>query len=262
MNKTRMWAVVVKDWRELSRTKQTLLPVVMLPVVFALLLPATLIAAANQPQALSSIGFTEAWLSAMPGHVVADPTRAMVEFVLAPVFLMIPMVIATVLATASFVGEKERDTLEGLLFTPLTDRELVISKILATWIPAVAVTWGSALIYTAVVSALAKPWQHGWVFPNGTWLVLVGLIAPLAAFFAIGCIVLISHRAATLQGAQAVAGLLVLPVILLIMSQVAGVVAFDAKLVFAVGLVLIFANLMVFWFAVYRFDRDRIVTRL
>ena len=94
------------------------------------------------------------------------------------------------------------------------------------------------------------------------WLTLVGLIAPLAAFFAIGCIVLISHRASTLQGAQAVAGLLVLPVILLIMSQVAGMAVFDASMVLIVGIGLIVADVAVFWLAVSRFDRDRIVTRL
>ncbi|MCL3837120.1 ABC transporter permease subunit [Aeromicrobium duanguangcaii] len=262
MNARRVRALMVKDWIELRRNRQTLSPVLMLPIVFALLLPATMIAATRQPEALARLDFINSYLESLPPAIAADPTRAMVEYFMAPIFLMIPVVVATVLATAAFVGEKERDTLEGLLFTPLTDRELVIGKILVSWIPAVTVTWLSTVIYTAVVAMFARPWQDGWVFPNATWLVLVGVIAPLVSFFAIGCIVLISHRASTLQGAQAVAGLLVLPVILLIMSQATGAMAFDRGVVVVVGVLAAIGDLVVFHLAVRRFDRDRVVTRL
>ncbi len=262
MNARRVRAVVRKDWIELSRNRQTLLPIVLLPIVFALLLPATLIVATRQPETLAELGFLNSYLDALPAHIAADPTRGMIEFFMAPFFLMIPMVVATVLATAAFVGEKERDTLEGLLFTPLTDRELVIGKILVSWIPAVLVTWLSTVIYAVVVAALARPWQDGWFFPNWVWIVLVGVIAPLVSFFAIGCIVLISHRSSTLQGAQAVAGLLVLPVILLIMSQAAGALAFDSRVVVVIGALAAVGDIAMFHLAVRRFDRDRVVTRL
>ncbi|GAA3525171.1 ABC transporter permease [Aeromicrobium flavum] len=262
MNPTRVRALVAKDWIELRRNRQTLLPVVLLPIVFALLLPTTLISATKRPEALERLGFIDSYLVGLPDAIAADPTRAMVEYFMAPIFLMIPIVVATVLATAAFVGEKERDTLEGLLFTPLTDRELVIGKILVSWIPAVAVTWLSTAIYALVVAALARPWEDGWGFPNGTWLALVAVIAPLVSFFAIGCIVLISHRASTLQGAQAVAGLLVLPVIVLILSQAMGALAFDRRVVVVIGVVAGLGDLVVFHLAVRRFDRDRVVTRL
>lgn len=262
MNAGRIRALVAKDWIELRRNRQTLLPIVMLPIVFALVLPSTLIAATSRPDALARVDFLTSYLDGLPRDVAADPTRAVVEYFMAPIFLMIPVVIATVLATAAFVGEKERDTLEGLLFTPLTDRELVIGKILVSWVPAVLVTWLSTGLFALVVTALARPWQDGWLFPNGTWLVLTGVIAPLVSFFAIGCIVLISHRASTLQGAQAVAGLLVLPVIVLIMSQAAGTLAFDGRVVVVVGLLSVVGDLVVFHLAVRRFDRDRVVTRL
>lgn len=258
----RVWALVRKDWLELGRNRQVLLPIALLPVVFALLLPVTLIAATRRPDALARLGFLDAYLETLPVDVAADPTRAVVEYFMAPLFLMIPIVVATVLATASFVGEKERETLEGLLFTPLTDRELIVGKILASWVPAVLVTWLSTASYALLVSAMVRPWEHGWAFPNGTWLALVLVLAPLVSFFAIGCIVLISHRATTLQGAQAVSGLLVLPVVLLVVSQAAGALAFDRRVVVAVGLVAAVGDLFVFHLAVRRFDRDRVVTRM
>lgn len=262
MNAGRIRALVAKDWLELRRNRQVMVPIVLLPVTFALMLPTVLISASKDPEAMERLAFIGSYLDGLPADIAADPTRAMVEFFMAPLFLMIPIVVATVLATAAFVGEKERDTLEGLLFTPLTDRELVIGKILASWLPAVLVTWFSTAVYALVVAALVRPWQQGWAFPNATWLALVVVIAPLVSFFAIGCIVLISHRASTLQGAQAVSGLLVLPVILLIVSQAAGALAFDHRVVLVIGVVAAFGDLVVFHLAVRRFDRDRVVTRL
>lgn len=262
MNGRRVRALVRKDWLELSRNRQTLLPVILLPIVLAFLMPATLLAATLDPEALASIGVLASYLDDLPPELAADPTRAVAQYLLAPVFLMIPVVVATVLATAAFVGEKERDTLEGLLFTPMTDRELVSAKILATLVPSILVTWGSMAIYTVLVNVIARPWRHGWSFPTPTWLVLVAVIAPLISFFAIGCIVLISHRASTLQGAQAVSGLLVLPVILLAVTQLSGDLAFDSRLVVVVGVVAFLGDLVVFDRAVRRFDRDRVVTRL
>lgn len=262
MSGARIRALVLKDWLELARNRQVLLPVVLLPVVFAFALPATLITATRQPETLEQLGFITTYLDGLPPAIAADPTRALVEYFMAPVFLMIPIVVATILATAAFVGEKERDTLEGLLFTPLTDRELVLGKIAVSWVPAVLVTWLSTALYALVVAALARPWRDGWVFPNATWLGLVLVVAPLVSFFALGCIVLISHRASTLQGAQAVAGLLVLPVIVLIVSQAAGALAFDRRVVVAIGVVAALGDVVVFHLAVRRFDRDRVVTRL
>lgn len=53
-----------------------------------------------------------------------------------------------------------------------------------------------------------------------------------------------------------------LPVIILIMSQAAGALAFDGRVVVVVGLLSVVGDLVVFHLAVRRFDRDRVVTRL
>ena len=46
-------------------------------------------------------------------------------------FLMIPVMASSVMAASSFVGEKEKHTLETLLYSPLSLKQLFQSKILA-----------------------------------------------------------------------------------------------------------------------------------
>ena len=60
----------------------------------------------------------------------------MLGYFLAPLFLIIPLMVAAIVGAESFVGEKERHTLEGLLYTPATDLELYAGKVLAGAVPA------------------------------------------------------------------------------------------------------------------------------
>jgi ABC-2 type transport system permease protein len=56
--------------------------------------------------------------------------------------------------------------------------------------------------------------------------------------------------------------MLFLPVIVLIISQTVGALAFDRRVVVVIGVTAALGALVVFHPAVRRFDRDRVVTRL
>ncbi len=68
-----------------------------------------------------------------------------------PFLLMIvgflPTSISLVIALETFVGEKERRSLEPLLSTPLTNTELYIGKTLAAMIPPLVSSFGGMLVY-------------------------------------------------------------------------------------------------------------------
>ena len=59
-------------------------------------------------------------------------------YLFAPMYLILPIMVSAVVAADSFAGEKERRTLEALAYTPTTDRELLLAKILGGWIPRLA----------------------------------------------------------------------------------------------------------------------------
>lgn len=68
-----------------------------------------------------------------------------------PFLLMIvgffPISISLVIALETFVGEKERRSLEPLLSTPLTNTELYIGKTLAAMISPLVASIGGMLVY-------------------------------------------------------------------------------------------------------------------
>src|SRR5581483_12001910 len=58
-----------------------------------------------------------------------------------PLFWIVTVALTATIAADSFVGEKERDTIEPLLATPITNGELFFAKLFTAVVPAVVGTW-------------------------------------------------------------------------------------------------------------------------
>ncbi|AZZ48434.1 ABC transporter permease [Rathayibacter rathayi] len=269
MNRRRVTALVQKDFREILRNKQALAPIIVVPILVVTVLPVLVLLLGRNQTLMASINGMQQFLANLPAGIVpadydlAQSTAyAMVIYFFAPIFLLIPVMVASVTASASFVGEKEKRTIEGLLYTPLTNSELVLAKILVSLIPAVLVTWAAFLLYGLVVNLVGYPLFGGLVFPTATWLVSAFVLAPLIAFLAICLIVAVSQRATTVQGAQGTAAFLVLPLVGLVVAQTAGLSLFNLAVAGVGAVVLVLVDLALFFAVVRRFDRERLVTRL
>ncbi|MWB97006.1 ABC transporter permease subunit [Agromyces seonyuensis] len=265
----RVLALARKDWHELARNPQAIAPLIVVPLLLVVLLPAGVILFGANPALTSTVTGLQSFLDHLPEGMLPaglDPSQtivyAVVVYFLAPLFLVIPVMVASVTAASSFVGEKERRTVEGLLYTPLTDRELVFGKVLAAMLPAVGIAWASFLVYAVLVNVLGGPLLGGIFFPTWTWAIIVVLLVPLVAFLATALIVMVSGRATTMQGAQGIAVLVVLPVVAIVVGQATGLLLFDVGIALAAAAVLALLDLAVFGFVVRSVSRERIVTRL
>lgn len=265
----RVRALTRKDLLELVRSPQTLAPLIVVPLVFAVVLPVAVILLGASPALTSTVTGLQAFLDNLPAGIVpeglgTDQTLvyAVLVFFLAPFFLIIPVMGASVIASSSIVGEKERRTIEGLLYTPVTDRELVLAKVLVSAVPSIAMTWMAFGVYTALVGVLAGPMMGGMFFPTPTWWVLMASVVPLVAFLATALVVAVSERSSTTQGAQSLSVLIVFPIIGLVVSQAMGVLMLDTGVALVAAGVLLVADVVAFALVSGRLHRERIVTRL
>jgi ABC-type Na+ efflux pump permease subunit len=183
-------------------------------------------------------------------------------YFLAPMYLVLPQMVASVIAADSFAGERERKTLEALLYTPTTDGELLLAKLLSAWVPAIVVAWGGFVVYAVVVNVAAWPTMGRIFFPNTMWVVLVLWLAPAVAGLGLGATVLISSRAKGFQDAYQLGVIVVLPVLLLAVSQVTGAVFIDVGLVFTLGLILWILDAVLLGLGARTFRRDVLAVKL
>ncbi len=269
MNWHIVWNIAVKDWKEVLQNRTALTSSLILPLVFVVVIPLIII---NLPGSANTGGQSiQTLISMMPPPVreqIAGMSDAQATIVLilgymfAPMFLILPLMIASIIGADSIVGEKERKTLEALLYTPATDRELYLAKLLSAVGPAVALAWVSFVVYILVINAAGAQVMGRVWFPLPHWWPLILWVAPAVATLGMSVIVLISSRVSTFMAAQQMSGLLVLPIVLLVIAQVAGVIYLSVALVFGLGLVLWIIDAALIWLGVKQFSRSNLMARI
>jgi len=263
--------LAVRDLIVVTRSKAMMLPMLIVPLIFVVAIPAAVGLFAPQMAAAGEAGDFEQFLEIMPAPIRETFAGyneaqlivvAILEHLFAPMFLIIPMMVASTIAAGSFVGEKERKTLEALLHTPTTDTELFLGKLLASWVPAFLVGLGTFLLYGLVANLSAWRVMGRIFFPNAMWVALVLWLAPAAAGVGLGTMILISSKVSTFQDAYQLGALVVLPVLLLVFGQVAGVLYLNVLAVMLTGLLLWVIDAAILWFGIRTFRRSEIIARL
>ena len=243
-------------------------PLIVLPVLLMVVFPAVM---TFLPRMMGGAreAFTEMFRN-LPDHVRAEFggfteatwIRVVHTQMLAPLMLLVPFMVANVIAADGFAGERERKTLEPLLYTPATDTELFLAKLLAAWVPAIMIAFGGAAVYAVIVNVMAWPVMQRVFFPDLTWIVMVLWMAPAFAALGLAGMLLVSLRVRGMQEATQLGGLFVLPVIALVVGEVRGAVLLGPGMAIVIGLLVWAIAGAMLLFGVKRFKRTSLVGKL
>ena len=271
MNGKAVQTIVRKDLKVVFQNKGVSIPLIVVPVI-------ALIAAPWVARLVPMLGYLAttdaAWLDnliqRLPGIQAAragyDEVQmfvvALLVYLLAPLYVALPLMVALTIACDSFAGEKERKTLEALLYTPTTDWELLLGKLLSAWLPALGITWGGFLLYTVTANLAAWPVMGRLFFPTTVWVILAVWVAPAMAALGLGAMVLISSRARTFQEATGPAVMVILPGLMLLGSGVLGGMYSSAWVMALLGLGLWIIDAALLWFGRRRFQRTKLALEM
>lgn len=258
-----MW----KDLTAVKRSKAVVLPMLLVPVLLFIVLPAFLGIAARAtasdatPKLLSSLPAPLA--EPLEGLPVQEQLLVLVDgYLLAPLFLIVPLMVSAVLAADAFAGEKERKTLEGLLHLPVSERELFVAKLLTAFVPAVVVSWLGFLAFAVVANGIAWPVMHRVFVPNRLWGIVILWVGPAVAALGLGVMIRVSARARTTQEANQLGGAVILPVVFLAMGQATGLLLVTSLVAFGAGAALWLVALLLIRGGTKRFNRDTLTARV
>lgn len=271
MNTRAITAIIRKDLQVAMQNKGVVLPVIVVPLVMFVFIPWLLgLVPQMAPAGSSDVAEMEEMLKIMPPGLKQELAGYTLEqsiivfflvYMLAPMFLILPLMVSSVLAADSFAGEKERKTLEALLYTPVSDAELFTAKMLGPWIAALVVALGGFVLYA--VNANAAGWASiGKIFfPNLMWIVLMLWVVPAVSWLGMIIMVFVSARAQGFQDAYQMGGMVVLPVLLLVFGQISGVMYFSVGAVLLLGLVVWLVNAGLLWLARRRVSRGMLMAK-
>ncbi|NJC98997.1 MAG: hypothetical protein C3F07_04305 [Anaerolineales bacterium] len=274
MNWRSIWAIARKDLKEVQQNKAAWIPALVLPLIFAIVLP---ILFTVLPQVLPvediqrELGDMETLLKNLPPTIRAifDGLKLeqmfvlyMTAFMLAPLFLIMPLMFSSVVGADSFVGERERKTMEALLYSPATDMELFLGKVLAALIPAISLSWLTYLVYIIVVNVASfNLFGRVW-FPLPTWWPLMFWLTPAFALLGISATVMISARVKTFMEAYQLTGSLVVLVLGLVIGQATGVLYLGVETVMLVGTLIWILDVVLIRAGIRGFKRSMLITKL
>jgi ABC-type Na+ efflux pump permease subunit len=172
-------------------------------------------------------------------------------------FILIPVMTSSVMAASSFVGEKEKSTLETLLYCPLPLKKIFYAKILASFLLSMAVSVFSFTVMMIIVEILFFVFIESIIIPNINWIIILFLVSPAATVISINLIVRNSAKAQSSEEAQQSSLFLVLPVTLLLVTQVSGIIMISSvKLFLLVAAVLAVIAALTFKSSFRRFNYE------
>ena len=95
-----------------------------------------------------------------------------------PLFMIIPVMVSSIITANSVVGEKERKTLETLLYTPISNREFIAAKLFGSVLPGYIPTVAGFIFYFLVVNGISLYFDGVVLVQSPVWIPGIILFAP------------------------------------------------------------------------------------
>lgn len=220
-------ALIKKDIRSITSNKQVLMVMLMVPLALAIVLPSIMVfVTVLVPESASDF---QKLLNLLPASAVEHDQKQMIlplmlNKIMPAFFLMIPIMASSVMAASSFVGEKEKHTLETLLYSPLSLKQLFQSKILAGFSVGMMVSYISFAAMMLVLEIEMLFLTGNVMIPDISWLIIMLFIAPAISLVAIAVTVRGSAKAQTIEEAQQRAVFLIFPILALVRFRIPGII--------------------------------------
>ncbi|HCQ90848.1 MAG TPA: ABC transporter permease [Clostridium sp.] len=237
-------ALIYKDVKDITSSKQVLIPMIIVPLIFVIILPTIVLLLLHfSSDVAKTLKDFDSLISRLPQTYNALTTEQMVltiltNYLFPSFFLLIPIMCSTLLGASSFVGEKEHKTMETLLYTPISIEELFKAKLLGVFIPTYVITLICSIIFGIIINIGGLLYFHKLIFPNIKWVILILYLTPAVAILGLTFTVLISAKSKTFQEAQQLAGLIVLPIILLAVGQITGILLLTNMVLIIIGTII------------------------
>ena len=238
---TGQFALIKKDMRSVISNKQVFAVLLIVPIVLTIALPSIFVfVILFAPDAASDFQKLLDMLPA-PNREYSQQQQIfslILNQIMPSFFLIIPIMASSVMAASSFVGEKEKHTLETLLYSPLSLGRLFQSKILAGFSVGMMISYSSFAAMLLVMELEFFFLTGNLLLPAASWLAIMLLIAPAISLIAIAVTVRSSAKAQTIEEAQQRAVFLIFPILALLIGQFTGIILISAGLLWGVGIVL------------------------
>lgn len=237
--KTAMYAIIKKDFRGVTNNRRLFSALLIVPLFLTIIMPSIFVISIHfvpdDPDIAKLLELVPT--SARLESLELTISSMILNYFLPMFFLMIPIMTASIMAASAFVGEKERHTLETLLYCPLTLRQIFQAKVLASFLLSMLVSLISFVSMILVIEAELYLLMGKFLLPSVNWLVVMLLVSPAISLIAVTLIVRGSAKAQSVEESQQAAVFLIIPIVLFVAGQFTGVLLMSVWVLLGLGVV-------------------------
>lgn len=235
--------------------QRTLLYTILLPPLMFVVIPLFFLQLGGNGSRASTLK-----VPSLQGLTLHEYTQGLVGTEFSNIFILLSMIVPSVIAAYSIIGEKNDHTLEPLLATPVRRWQLLAGKILAALLPAVLLTWVGGGLFIAELAIVTDANVVSHVITGG-WLVLFIAGTPLLGLIAVAVMTAISSRVNDTRTAQQLSIWAVVPILGIILGELSGQFELTVTVAIIATLILIPVAILLTWGAAQLFQRETILTR-
>jgi ABC-type Na+ efflux pump permease subunit len=235
MSTRRVRAIFRKELREYRRNRQIVVSMAVLPLVFSV--------------------YPSIQILALP----ASEAGVLLHKQALVYMLALPAIIPAVVAAYSVAGERQQDTLEPVLTTPIRPEEFLLGKALAALVPSLAVSYGVLGVFVAAMALFAQP-PVASALLTGPALLAQLLFTPLVAALSIWAGIAISARSSDLRVATQLSVVASAPLIAVTTIISTGGIHVTLGLALGLGAALLLIDSLGWRVVASMFDRERLIT--
>jgi len=226
---TPIWAVLKKDIRNITTNKRMIRLLIVMTIGMSIFTPVfSIISLFNSPLT-EKIGIEIFFNNILP------------------IFLMFIIVsVSSTMASNSFVGEKEKRTLETLFYSPMPLKEIFQAKILASFLFSMAAAFLSLIIMQIAVQTAIFILAEMLLVPNVNWIIMMFLVLPSTALIAINFIVTSSSKSKSSEESNQRSMFLIIPIMFLMMGQFSRVIVMGPLQFLLLGIGIAFIAFLMF----------------
>jgi ABC-2 type transport system permease protein len=185
---------------------------------------------------------------------------------IASMLMIFGIIPASMISANALVGEREQKTLEPLLATPLTDRQLLIGKLLSSMIPSSILLFGGTIITIVVENiiflAIGLPLM---LMPDIGGVLMIFIAGPAMIIAVVSFMILISGRVSRVYEAYQMTSVVV---IIAIIPMIVPAFFIGGSLIESVTWLTYISTILIalafmavtFALAIARFNRDKLIS--
>lgn len=254
--------IINKEWAEVFKNRLVLFTVIFMPFLFTAI-PLILLFFTGTAGESGSLGSVPDEFGILC-QGTASGTDCLQYYLISQfmvLFMLTPVIVPVNIAAYSIVGEKTTRSLEPLLATPVSTIELLVGKNLAAVIPAIVATWSGFIIFLLGTYLITSSVSLVQLILDPMWLIAILIVGPLLSILSVNFAIMVSSRVTDPRVAEQLSVVVILPVMLLMIGQIAGFLVINRAIMglFALGVLLV--NIVLIPIAVRLFERENILTR-